>query len=211
MNLIIFGPQGCGKGTQAQLISQKLGYTHLSTGDVFRDEIKKGSELGKLADSLINDGNLVPDDITNKIVLNKIIKLNSINTKVILDGYPRNISQAKFLLENKISIDHIIVLEINDNISIKRINSRYHCPNCNTDYNIAYNKLKPKLEGICDKCGSKLVQRDDDHIESIKKRLEIYHNQTKPIFELFSEKTIFINGIKSIEDVNKEIIEKLKL
>ena len=211
MNLIIFGPQGSGKGTQAQILVDQFNYYHLSTGDLFREEIKKESKLGKLAASLINNGNLVPDKITNEIVLNKVKELNNSGIKVILDGYPRNENQANFIIENKIPIDHIILLDVHDTISIKRINSRWYCPKCHKNYSYICEELKPKEKGICDCCNTKLIQRDDDHIDSIKKRLQTYHNETKHIFEIFENKTIHINGDKDITNVSKELFKKMEM
>ncbi len=209
MNIIFIGPQGSGKGTQAKIIAKKLGHFHLSTGAVFREEIEKGTEIGKLADSLIQDGNIVPADITNNIVLEKIKVLNAEGKKVILDGYPREMVQAEFAKQN-LEIEKVILIDISEQETIKRLSARYHCPKCKKEYNTLYKSLKPKNDLTCDVCGTKLIQREDDSsINTIKKRLQIYHDQTIPVLELFKDKVIKINGEQPIEDVTKDILEKL--
>jgi adenylate kinase len=210
MNYIIFGPQGSGKGTQAEIICRKhKSFVHLSTGDILREEIKNKSKLGTLASKIMNNGNLVPDEIINKIVFKKVKQLNKEGKKIILDGYPRNINQAKFLINKNIPIKKIILLDIKDKSSIKRISSRYHCPVCGKNYNLIYESLKPKKDKICDKCNVELVQRQDDHKKAIKKRLKIYHQHTKPILDLFKDKIIHINGEQSIKKVSEDIINKI--
>jgi len=208
MNIIFVGPQGSGKGTQAKIIVKELGYVHLSTGVLFREEIEKGTELGKLADSLIQDGNIVPAKITNKIVLEKVTKLNAEGKKVILDGYPREIEQAEFAKEN-FEIEKVVLINISKQETIKRLNARYHCPKCKKEYNTLYPSLRPNNNLTCDVCGTKLVQREDDSsIDAIERRLQIYHDQTIPVLELFKDKVIEINGEQPIEKVTDEILEK---
>jgi adenylate kinase len=210
MNLVIIGPQASGKGTQAKVIAEKLGYVHLSTGAMFRAEIEKGTELGKLAASLINDGgSLVPDNINNAFVSETVLKLNDQGKKVILDGYPRNIGQATFAIET-LAIDKVILIELSEEVTIKRLQARYHCPKCKKEYNTLYPSLKPKQEGKCDVCNVDLVQRSDDSkVEFIKNRLKTYHEETEPMFELFKDKIIKINGEQPIEKVTGDIIKNL--
>lgn len=210
MNLIFIGPQASGKGTQAKIIADKLGYVHISTGAMFRREIAKGSEIGKLVASLINDGShLVPDNINNDFVAETVLKLNDQHKKVILDGYPRNINQAKFAIET-LAIDKVILITLSEEETIKRLQARYHCPKCKKSYNILYSSLKPKQEGICDVCGTKLEQRPDDtDVIFIKRRLKIYHEETEPMFDLFKDKIVKINGNQVIEKVTEDIIKKL--
>jgi len=209
-NIIFVGPQGSGKGTQAKIIAEKLGYVHLSTGDIFRAEIAKGTELGKLAASLINDGNLVPDDVTNEIVISKIKELNSQGKYVILDGYPRSIPQAEALIESGYQISYIVNIMISDEESVKRLSARYSCSECKKQYNLLYSDIQPKVEGICDVCQGKLVQRDDDKPDAIKKRLDIYHAQINPILDLFKDKVVEINGAQLIENVTEDILKFLQ-
>lgn len=203
------GPQASGKGTQAKIIAAKLGYVHLSTGEMFRREIEKGTELGKLVTSLINKGNLVPDNINNAFVEETVLKLNDDNKKVILDGYPRNLNQAKFAIET-LAIDKVIIIELSEKETIKRLGARYHCPKCKKPYNTLYSALKPKQDGLCDVCNVKLEQRADDiSIDAIKRRLGIYHDETESIINLFEVKVIKINGEKDIDNVTEDIINAL--
>ncbi len=209
MNLVFIGPQASGKGTQAKIIAEKLDYIPISTGAMFRIEIEKGTEIGNLVASLINEGNLVPDNINNEFVAKTVLKLNDQNKKVILDGYPRNIGQATFAIET-LAIDKVILVDISEEETIKRLRARYHCPKCNKPYNVLYSALNPKQEGICDVCGTKLVQRlDDTNIDFIKRRLQIYHDETEPMFELFKDKIVKINGEQPIEKVTEDLINVL--
>ena len=203
------GPQACGKGTQAKIIAEKLGYVHLSTGAMFRAEIEKGTEIGKLAASLINDGNLIPDNINNSFVEETVLKLNDQGKKVILDGYPRNIVQAKFAIET-LALDKVILIELSEEETIRRLGARWNCPKCKKDYNTLCSALRPKVEGMCDVCNVVLVQRADDiNINAIKKRLQIYHNETEPMIKLFEAKVVRVNGDQSVEKVTEDIIKNL--
>ncbi len=210
MNIIIMGPQACGKGTQAKILADKLGYVHLSTGAMFRAEIEKKTELGKLAASLINDGSsLVPDNINNSFVEEKVLKLNDQGKKVILDGYPRNVVQAKFAIET-LAIDKVILIELSEEETIRRLQARYYCPKCKRDYNLLYPTLRPNIEGLCDVCNVDLVQRpDDSEVEFIKNRLKIYHEETEPMIKLFEVKLARVDGHQAIEKVTEDIISSL--
>lgn len=223
MKLIIFGPPGSGKGTYSRGLKEKIGIEKISTGDILRAEIKSGSEIGKKFANYVKDGKLVPDEIVNEIVRKKI---SEINDNFILDGYPRTIGQANFLL-NLTKIDAIININVHDEILVEKISARRICsnPNCDGNYNIA--DIRKKIDGIeyflppllpkndmkCDKCGSDLIQRSDDKPEIIKKRIEIYYEQTKPVLEFLKSKNIPIVDVwmcKPPEQVVDEIIDKLK-
>ncbi len=206
MNIIIFGPQASGKGTQSKIIAEKYHLKHLSTGDAFRAEIKSGTALGKWIDHKINVlGELVPDEKTNEVILaNK----EYFKTGIILDGYPRNIPQYEFL-KSHFKIDAAIEVTLPDSEIIERLSTRRICPQCNEGYNII--TLRPKVEGICDKCGTALIQRKDDMPEQIKKRLEIYHTQTAPITALYKQDHILysVDGNNPIPEVTAEICRVL--
>lgn len=208
MNLIIFGPQASGKGTQAVRIAKHFGIQHISTGDIFRENISKGTELGKIAAELINKGDFVPDEITNKIVEDRI-KKEDCEKGFILDGYPRNKIQAEYLDSLPQKIDVVINLEVSEEEVIRRMSSRRVCVDCKDTYNILF--LKPKEEGVCDKCGGKLVMRDDDKPEAIKKRLELYNEKTKPLLKFYEEKGILkiINGAQGIDEVFEDVKKNL--
>ncbi len=199
LKLALFGPQGSGKGTQAELLAKKYNLPVLSTGDIFRREIKNQSELGKLAGSLINSGQLVPDEITDKIVLGELSQ-GKYKNGFILDGYPRNMNQLA-VLEKNIGLDLAIELAISDDEVVKRLASRRVCSGCGAIYNVL-NKPSQK-DGICDLCGGKLVIREDDKPEAIKKRLEIYHRETEPILKYYAEKgkLVKVEGAETIEKV----------
>jgi adenylate kinase len=209
MNLVFVGPQASGKGTQAKIIGKELGFIPISIGNIFREAITKKTKLGKQIEEIINNGDFVPDELSDEIMKKKVIKLNSQNKKVIMDGFPRDEIQAKFCLKN-IPIYKVIVIEVKDETSIKRIKSRYHCPKCKKKYNTIYPELKPKKRGICDLCKTKLVKRHDDYPKAIKKRLKTYHELTVPMLKVFKNKVIKINGEQSIEQVRKDILNKLK-
>lgn len=206
MNIIIFGPQGCGKGTQADLIARKYGLYHLSMGDELRKEVKSGSALGKNISAIINAGILVPDEIADKLLMN----VAKTNKSIIFDGYPRRDTQLAFLMKN-FKIDAAIELSLSEKESIKRIASRRTCPKCGRNYNIIY--IKPKVDGRCDADNAELVQRIDDMPAEIKKRLAIYREQTEPLKKYYSKKRILhvINGNQSIADVAQDVEKVLKL
>lgn len=203
LKIAMFGPQGSGKGTQAEMLAKKYNLPTLSTGEVFRKEIKNQTELGKLADNLINKGQLVPDEITNKIVQNEL-GTPKYQNGFILDGYPRNTNQLEFL-EKNIGLDLAILLEIDDEEVQKRLASRRVCPKCGAIYNIL-NK-PPRQDEICDICGERLLTRDDDKPEFITRRLEIYHAETEPIINYYDKKgkLIKVNGVGSMEKVFENI------
>jgi adenylate kinase len=205
MNIIILGPQGSGKGTQAVRIAERYKLKHISTGDIFRENVKNETELGKKVQKIMNDGAFVPDEITNAIVKDTLQKVKK---NFILDGYPRTLKQAEYLAR-VIEIDVAINLNISDEDAVKRIASRRVCSKCGAGFNVL--TLKPKKEGICDKCGGKLIQREDDKPEAIKKRLGEYHSNTEPILGFYEEQGTLLtfDGMKPINDVLNEIISEL--
>lgn len=203
MRIILLGPQGSGKGTQAGLLSKKLNVPKITTGDILRDNEKEGTKLGKLASSYMNKGKLIPDETINKIVEERLNKENC-KKGFVLDGYPRNVKQAE-MLKKMTDIDFVIEIAISDKEAIKRISGRRSCK-CGEVYHISYNPSK--VPETCDKCGSRLFQRDDDKEELVKKRLEIYHKETEPLTEFYKDKHIRIDGEQSIEKVFEDIIMK---
>lgn len=209
MKLIFIGPQGSGKGTQGKIVSKKLGLAHISTGDLIRET--KG-ELRKEINSYINKGKLVPDSLILEI-LKQRIKKEDCSRGFILDGFPRNLEQAKEL-EKLIKINAVIEINISDKEAIKRVSGRYSCESCGKGYNYVIPSLKPRQKGICDECEGKLVQRQDDYPKAIQKRLEIYHQKTKPLLNYYKSiedvKVLKINGEQDIKKVSEDILIKLK-
>jgi len=189
MNLIIFGPPGSGKGTYATRLQTQLGIPAIATGDIFREAIKQDTPLGRRVEKYLRSGQLVPDDIVIE-VLKERINRKDCEKGFILDGFPRTIEQAK-ALGRIAKIDAIINLQVPDHIIIARLSSRRICRNCGAIYNIL--TLKPKKEGICDKCGGELYQRDDDKEDVIKERIKVYEKQTQPILEYYRNKVPFVN------------------
>ena len=213
MHLIIMGAPGSGKGTYAKVLKDIFAVPHISTGEMFRKAIKEGSELGKLAQSLIDKGNFVPDDITNKLVKQWFAE-EDCKKGFLLDGYPRNLDQAKafteILKELNIDLDAVINLNVEDDEIVKRIVNRRLCSNCGQGYNII--TLPPKVEGVCDLCNSPLYTRADDNEETVKIRLTVYNNQTKPLVEYYEalNKIVNINSNQEIELVIKEIVKAVE-
>lgn len=207
MRIIIFGPQGSGKGTQAELIARRHGLPYISTGDIFRYNIKNKTDLGQAVESYLAAGNLVPDDLTNKIVANRLHQPDC-EIGFVLDGYPRNRVQQKFL-EELTKVDYAFVIEISDEEAIKRLSKRWACK-CGLSYHEQFNP--PQVAGKCDKCGSELYRRDDDKPEAIKNRLAIYHQETEGLYGYYEEQGILhkVNGEKSIEEVYQQIEKFLK-
>ncbi len=186
MNAIIFGAPGSGKGTYASRLQSKLGVEVIAMGDIFREILKEDSDLGRKVKGYVEKGLLVPDDIVNEVLKQHLSKIPT-GRGFILDGYPRTVEQAANL-EKIAKIDVIILLMVPDWIIIERLSSRRICSNCGTVYNIRF--LKPKVEGICDKCGGQLYQRPDDTPEVIKKRIQVYEEQTRPILQIFRERKV---------------------
>lgn len=208
LKIVLFGPQGAGKGTQAELLSKKYNIPFFSVGDTFRREIKDQTEIGKLAETYLRQGKLVPDEIVNKMVIGELMS-EKYKNGFILDGYPRNMAQLE-VLEKSTRISHAIEIMVSDEEVIKRLSGRRVCYDCGTIYHIQ-NK-PPKVEGVCDVCGGKLYIREDDKPEAISKRLEIYHQETEPLLEYYFRKKILfrINGEQSIEKVFEDIVESLE-
>ncbi len=197
--ICLFGPQGSGKGTQAEKLSEYLGTPHLAPGNMFRKAVADGTELGKQVEAIINEGKLVPDEVTNAVIKRYLEQPDALNG-FILDGYPRNVAQAD-ALDSFTPLTHVLLIDITDEESVRRISQRRTCGNCGITYHLEYKK--PAVEGQCDTCGQKLVQRDDDTPEAIQKRLKIYHSQTKPLLERYEERGILqrVDGSASIPDV----------
>lgn len=203
MNIIILGAAGSGKGTQADLIAQEYRIPHISTGDIFRENMKNHTPLGIEAQKYIDKGNLVPDDVTNNMVRDRLGK-HDCRKGYILDGYPRTLPQLQALFSFS-RVDTALDIELSDDEVIHRISGRRVCGSCGKGYHVDY--LKPKKQGICDACGGKLIQRTDDTPVTVKNRLEIYHRQSQPIIDELKKKGILktIDGSPSIEDVFKKV------
>lgn len=208
MKILILGAPGAGKGTQSDIISKKLNIPHISTGDILRKEISQGTELGKKVKEYVESGRLVPDEIIADILLNEL-KNDVYKNGYILDGFPRNIDQAKILENKGISFDKVVLIDTSEDEVLKRLSGRRVCEKCGAVYNIYYNK--PKIDGICDNCGGKLIQRDDDKEDVVKRRFEVFYNQTMPVIKYYEEKGILIkvNGNKSLDDIKSEIFKLL--
>jgi adenylate kinase len=209
MKIVLFGPQGSGKGTQAQALVEALKISHITTGEIFRNEIKIGSSVGKQIESTINQGKLVEDSLTIE-VLKKRLSLPDCDSGFILDGYPRNLNQAQ-ALDEITAIDWALEIWIPDEEVINRISNRRTCSQCGSVFNLI--TRPPKINEVCDQCQGKLVIRKDDTQEAILKRLEIYHQQTEPLKEYYARKgkLIKIDGRPSIDEVAKETFAKLKI
>jgi adenylate kinase len=211
MNLIIFGPPGAGKGTQAAQISAKHGIPHISTGDILRASVKEGTELGRLAKSYMDKGELVPDSVVIGIIKDRIAKPDS-RGGFLLDGFPRTIPQAEALdkmLDNEcLRIDSVISIEVDDEEIVKRISGRRVCEKCGAMYHIIYDP--PTNMGYCNKCGGALYTRDDDSEDVVRTRLRVYRRQTEPLKEYYKKSGVLkkVDGVGTIEDVF-ERIEKI--
>ncbi|GGP15484.1 adenylate kinase [Oceanobacillus neutriphilus] len=208
MNLILMGLPGAGKGTQAEKINEKYNIPHISTGDMFRLAIKEGTDLGKKAKEYMDQGNLVPDEVTIGIVKERLAK-DDCADGFLLDGFPRTIAQAEALQEltadlNK-TIDYVLHVDVPEEKLVERLTGRRICPTCGTTYHVVYNP--PKEEGICDKDGSQLIQRDDDQPETVKKRLAVNVEQTQPLLDFYQDKgyLVKVDGDREIDDVFSDI------
>lgn len=211
MNIILLGPPGVGKGTQAQLIAEKYNIPQISTGDMFRAAIKAGTPLGKQAEIITKAGKLVDDSITLGLVKGRLQKLDCKNG-FLMDGFPRTIAQAEgfnaLLRQMHKKLDGVISIVIDDAIIIRRLSGRRICPECNAVYHKDTNP--PKKDNLCDKCHVSLIQRVDDKPETIKKRLETYRTQTKPLIAFYKKQLYEVDGSQPIEKVFQDITAVMK-
>lgn len=212
MKIIMLGAPGAGKGTQAIKIAEKYGIPHISTGDIFRANIKNGTELGKKAKEYMDKGALVPDELTCDLVVDRIHQDDCANG-FVLDGFPRTIPQAEALdaalSKDNETMDYAIDIEVPDENIVKRMGGRRACVNCGATYHIV--SAPPKVEGVCDHCGGNLTIRDDDKPETVQKRLTVYHDQTQPLIDYYKKAGILhsVDGTKPLDDVFADIVKVL--
>ncbi|MBQ8236990.1 MAG: adenylate kinase [Oscillospiraceae bacterium] len=208
MNLILLGAPGAGKGTQAELLIEKLGIPGISTGNMLREAIKNGTELGMKVKSYMDGGLLVPDELIMGIVAERVAKPDCANG-FILDGVPRTLAQAEALDAAGVRIDHVISIEIDDSVIEGRMTGRRVCSACGGSFHVVANP--PKTEGVCDLCGGELVIRKDDAPETVRKRLEVYHAQTEVLMDYYGKqgKIRHIEGNQSIEGANEDILKAI--
>lgn len=213
MKIVILGPPGAGKGTQADFIIDKYNIPHISTGDIFRENIKNGTELGNKAKSYMDQGLLVPDELVIDIVKDRL-KRDDCKDGFLLDGFPRTVAQAVSLDaeldKSGTKLDKVINIDVDSNILIDRAVGRRICKTCGATYHIKYNP--PKVEGICDKDQTPLIQRDDDTEETVKKRIEVYFDQTSPLIDYYRAQGLLlnVNGAQDIKKVFTDIVEGLE-
>ena len=213
MKIVMLGAPGAGKGTQADLICEKYAIPHISTGDIFRANIKNGTELGTRAKAYMDKGELVPDTLTVEILLDRVAN-DDCKNGYVLDGFPRTIPQAE-VLENELTalgdqIDFAIDVDVPDEDIVVRMSGRCSCPDCGAVYHEVYNK--PAKAGICDKCGAALVQRADDAEETVRNRLKVYHDQTAPLIAFYNERDVLhsVDGTQDMEKVTADIFAILE-
>lgn len=212
MKIILFGPPGSGKGTQAELLKEKEGFFHFSTGDFFRQEITKQTPLGKKVQNYLEKGLLVPDEIVIEIV-ESFLK-EHYDKKIVFDGYPRTTPQAisldQFLLQKNRKIDFCFLIELSEEEIIKRLTARRVCENCEAIYNL--NFKRPKIENLCDLCGGRIIQREDDKEEVIRERIAVYYKNTLPLIDYYEKKNNLyrIKGDLGRDYVYSEIIKRIK-
>ena len=211
MKIIMLGAPGAGKGTQAKLLADKYGIPHISTGDIFRMNIKEGTELGKKAKAFMDAGGLVPDELTVDLVLDRIAK-EDCEKGYILDGFPRTLNQAEKLTEalaESGNIDCAVNVDVPDEAIVIRMSGRRVCPACGASYHIV--NIPTKVEGICDRCGAEVVQRPDDSAETVQKRLAVYHEQTQPLIDYYRNLglELEVDGTKAMEQVFADIVSHL--
>lgn len=205
MILVFLGPPGAGKGTQAKLLSQRMGFLHIATGDLLREAVKNQTPLGKRAKEYMDRGELVPDELIVQLIEETMPK----DGNVILDGFPRTVNQALALEEmlkgKGEKISKVLFFDVPDEVIIDRLSGRRVCSKCGAVYHVKYNP--PKIEGVCDLCGGSLVQRDDDKEEVVKKRLEVYRKQTQPLIEFYQDRSIIyrLDAGKGVEELFEEV------
>lgn len=213
MRLVLLGPPGVGKGTQASNIVEKYNIPHISTGDILRENIKNNTDLGKTAKDYMDKGLLVPDELVVSIMKNRLVE-DDCKDGFLLDGFPRTVEQAKALdaelASLDIELDKVINLEADEEVLVERITGRRICKECGTTYHVRNNP--PKEAGICDLDGEELFQREDDTVETVTTRIEVYENQTQPLIKYYENQDLLLNidGVGTIENIFSEIVDSLE-
>lgn len=213
MHIILMGPPGAGKGTQAALLAAQESIPHISTGDIFRANMGQGTPLGKLAKEYVDAGKYVPDDVTNAMVKDRLAA-DDCKKGFILDGYPRTLEQANalagMLRDLGLALDAVINITVPDGLLVERAVGRRVCRSCGATYHVTYNA--PAKEGVCDKCGGELYQRSDDQAEKVAVRLDLYHSQTAPLLQFYAEQGLVktVDGDREMAAVTEEIKEAVK-
>ena len=207
--IVLLGPPGAGKGTQAKDLVNELGFMHISTGDIFREALSKGTEVGKQAESYMKKGELVPDEVTGKLVLDKLNEPQC-QKGFILDGFPRTGKQAQILEEGGGEIDIAIEVTAPKDLIVSRLTNRRSCRQCGAVYHLV--NIPPKKEGVCDECEGELYQREDDREETIRKRLDVYNEQTSPLIAYYANAGLLksLDGMQDIGSVQQQMLELLK-
>ncbi len=209
MNLILLGAPGAGKGTQAEILCERLGIPTISTGNMIREALKSGTEMGLKAKAYIEAGQLVPDEVVIGIVRDRLQK-DDCKDGFILDGFPRTIPQAEALDRMGITIDHVVDINVPDEVITRRVSGRRVCPGCGNSYHVE--TKKPQQEGVCDRCGNTLVQRKDDEPKTVEERLRVYHEQTEPLRDYYAAagKLLVMDGQQGIQEIAEQTLAKLK-
>lgn len=209
INLILLGAPGAGKGTQAEVISEHLHIPTISTGNIIREALKSGTELGVKAKSFMDSGALVPDEIVIAIIKERLAE-DDCRNGFILDGFPRTIPQAEALDRMGVQIDRVIDIEVADDVIARRVSGRRVCLACGATYHLDYKK--PSVDGVCDKCGDTLVQRKDDHPDTVKERLQVYHDQTEPLKSYYEAagKLKIVEGQEEVKDTSALVLAALE-
>jgi adenylate kinase len=212
MRLIFIGPPGSGKGTQAKLLSQRLGLVHFATGDLLREAVRQGTPEGRRAEAFVADGQLVPDELVNDLV-NAHFRAPDHPTRFVMDGYPRNLAQAQsfdqLLRERGLALDAVVVLAVDDRDIIRRVSARWNCPKCQATYNDL--SKPPRQPGVCDECGTRLVQRDDDKAETVRQRLDVYHAAADALLAHYRNQGLVVDvpGAGDIDTIHRTIVAAL--
>ena len=209
MKLILLGAPGAGKGTQAEIISETLRIPTISTGNIIREALKSGTELGRKAKGYMDSGQLVPDDIVIGIIRDRLAHPDCADG-FILDGFPRTIPQPEALDRMGVAIDRVIEIEVADDTIARRVSGRRICPSCGSSYHVDYKR--PTVEGICDRCGDTLVQRQDDRPDTVRERLSVYHEQTEPLKSYYAAagKLFIVEGQEEIADTSRLVLAALE-
>ncbi len=209
MKLIMFGPPGAGKGTQADILCRRYGIKKISSGDALRDVIRSGSELGEQVKALMDEGKFVPNEIVTEIIRDRISSPDCANG-FILDGFPRNLEQAKELVDMGVRVNKALLINVPDEVLVDRVQGRVMCDKCGASFHLKNNP--PAVEGVCDKCGGHLQARHDDRPETVRARLKVYHEQTDPVVDFYRDRGVLseIDGTASIEAAAEEILKILE-